>query len=68
MNIVKRWKVAAAAVAFSGMPSLAIAADANLQPSKLPDFSEKTRKKALFLKKTAFFPFRGILTRYLSIV
>ena len=32
MNIVKHWKVAAAAVTFSGMPSLAIAADANLQP------------------------------------
>ena len=55
MNIVKRWKVAAAAVAFSGMPSLAIAADANLQPDDFVGISFWLISMALVASTVFFF-------------
>jgi bacteriorhodopsin len=55
MNIVKRCKVAAAAVAFTGLPSLAIAADANLQSDDFVGISFWLISMALVASTVFFF-------------
>ena len=55
MNIVKRWKVAAAAATFSGLPSLAIAAEANLQSDDFVGISFWLISMALVASTVFFF-------------
>ena len=55
MNIIKHWKVAAAAAAVSAFPSIASAADANLQPDDFVGISFWLISMALVASTVFFF-------------